>query len=485
MTERPSDYKIQPDDAARTEPHTDDIRMQLHTDLYAVHVGDLLVGKRYKVLEIHSGGMGVVYKCEDLETHLIVALKTVQTEEGMTEAEVESMKRSFVRVHRLRHQHIIRVNHIERDDVREKWFVSMDWVDGEDLETWLKKQPRGSLSADETVRILEQVASALDYAHGEGIIHRDVKCANVMMERDGNVLLIDFGIAGRTPKNDATVATQGTFGLTVTVNPFTGTLGYQPPEQWFGEKTSAASDQYSLAVTAYRCLSGHLPFEHPNRAELREMVIYDEPPRIRSISNAANAVLKKALAKEAKDRYGSCLEFIRELANGLAATEVPQQQLIAMPTSSQTTVSTQQSSESKTMQNPMVPHQWEHQLLEATKNQKTLFRLVVGLIIVTLALGGKIWYDYKKDKEAKAANAAEAAEIAEEDAKKSVTEKIVEGAKAVGEKIAEDVKKDVKNVGDQVTDAVKEAEKKAEAAAPAAAPAPPAPAPAPPAPARW
>ena len=455
MTERPSDYNIQPDDAIRTEPHTDDTRTQPHTDSYTVHVGDLLVGKRYKVLEIRSGGMGVVYKCEDLETHLTVALKTVQTEEGMTESDVEGMKRSFVHVHRLRHQHIIRVNHIERDDVREKWFVSMDWVDGEDLETRLKKQPRGCLSKDETVRILEQVASALDYAHDEGIIHRDVKCANVMMEKDGNALLIDFGIAGRTPKPDATSVTQEISGVTVTVNPFTGTLGYQPPEQWFGEKTSAASDQYSLAVTAYHCLSGHLPFEHPNRSELREMVIYDEPPRIRSISNAANAVLKKALAKEAKDRYGSCLEFIRELASGLAAIEVPlQPSVVAAPS-------------------------------EARKKQKILFCLVMGLIIVLVLYGGKYWYDYYKiKKEVIIKNKADAALIEEQD-KKFVLEKVAEPLKDAKDKVVEDVKKDAQNVKDQVVEAIKEAEKKAEAAAapvtspvPARLPSVPAPAPA-------
>ena len=113
-----------------------------------------------------------------------------------------------------------------------------------------------------------------------------------------------------------------------------------------------------------------------------------------------------------------------------------------------------------------------------TPVKRYTFVYVIILILIALAYGGKYWYDYKKEKEAKAANAAEAARIAEEDAKKTVTEKIVEGAKAVGEKIADDVKKDAQNVKEQVVEATKEAEKKAEAAAaPAAAPAP-APAPA-------
>ena len=207
----------------RTQPHLDTGYGQQNEDGSAVQVGDLLLRGRYKVLEVRHGGMGFVYKCEDLVTHFTVALKTVQTAGGMTEDDVKDMVRSFKLIFRLVHPHIIRVNYLDKDETLGNWFVVMDWVDGEDLETRLKKEPRGVLSKEETVRILEQVAAALDHAHREGVVHRDVKCANIMLKPDGDALLIDFGIAGHASATARTVATNGTGGLTVTVNPYTGT----------------------------------------------------------------------------------------------------------------------------------------------------------------------------------------------------------------------------------------------------------------------
>ena len=339
MTERPTDYDGPfHSGTGSTQPHSDTGDTQPHSDDTFLHVGDRLFQGRYKVLEIRHGGMGYVYKCEDLVTRLTVALKTVQAVGGMTEDDVKEMVRSFRLIYGLSHPHIIRVNYLDKDVESGNWFVSMEWVEGEDLETRLKKTEEGVLSKDETVRILEQVAAALDYAHGKGVVHRDVKCANIMLKPDGDVLLIDFGIAGHAAAS-ATNARTSPYGLSTTVNPFTGTAGYQPPEQWRGNKTSAASDQYSLAVTAYRCLSGHLPFEHPNRGELREMVMYDDPPRVRAISADANAVLKKALAKKMEERYGSCMEFIRELARELAVANMPQQPSVTFATPPSSSVS--------------------------------------------------------------------------------------------------------------------------------------------------
>ena len=332
MTERPTDYDGPfHSGTGSTQPHSDTGDTQPHSDDTFLHVGDRLFQGRYKVLEIRHGGMGYVYKCEDLVTRLTVALKTVQAVGGMTEDDVKEMIRSFRLIYGLSHPHVIRVNYLDKDVESGNWFVSMEWVEGEDLETRLKKTEEGVLSKDETVRILGQVAAALDYAHGKGVVHRDVKCANIMLKPDGDVLLIDFGIAGHAAAS-ATNARTSPYGLSTTVNPFTGTAGYKPPEQWLGNKTSAASDQYSLAVTAYRCLSGHLPFEHPNRGELREMVMYDDPPRVRAISADANAVLKKALAKKMEERYGNCMEFVRELAKGLAVANMPQQPSVTFAT---------------------------------------------------------------------------------------------------------------------------------------------------------
>ncbi len=293
-----------------------------------IQPGDLLVGERYKVQTIKYGGMGVVYKCLDTWTQDDVGLKTVQTEGVMSNLKTRLMQRNYSLVHGLLHDHIVRVNNLERDDTWGQWFMVMDWVDGDDLESRLIHTQGNSLSAEETIRLLRQVADALDYAHGKSVVHRDVKCANIMVKANGDVQLIDFDIAKRaapaprgtqneTGTSQGSTKSKPTTTTTTTSDSFAGTRGYQSPEQWRGEKVTAASDQYSLAVTAYRCLSGHLPFWNSNEGQLMEMVQHEEVPKVGTLPIAANAVLAKGLSKQPKDRYANCMDFINELATSL------------------------------------------------------------------------------------------------------------------------------------------------------------------------
>ena len=304
-----------------------------HTPDAFIHENDILLG-HYQVLSCLRGGMGVVYKCKDTNVkNTFVALKTVQTEGEMTEVEQRRMQESFKLVHALRHDHIVSANSLEFDRRFGRWFVAMDWIDGEDLETRLGREKGGRLPVAETLRLLRQVADALDYAHDAKkgmIVHRDVKCANIMVRKDGEALLIDFGIAWRTSASKNTVTSNImpddanlTWGnLTSVINPFSGTRGYQSPEQWEGMPVTPASDQYSLAVTAYRCLSGHLPFLNANDGQMQEMVLHDPVPEIKTISADANKVLAKGMAKRADERYGRCTEFIDELSKTLSGEDV-------------------------------------------------------------------------------------------------------------------------------------------------------------------
>ncbi|MCR4575848.1 MAG: SUMF1/EgtB/PvdO family nonheme iron enzyme [Lentisphaeria bacterium] len=313
-----------------------------HSDIAdKIKVGSRLVRNRYKVLECKHGGMGVVYKCEDTYTdNSIMALKTVQMEGGMTERDVRRMQWNFKMVHGLTHDHIVQVNTLEFDKARERWFLAMDWVDGEDLDSLLgrRRNEGNPLPVEDIVRILRQTAEALDYAHnkkGGRVIHRDVKCANIMVKPDGDAMLIDFGIAKRahtvivkTSSNGEHLTTMTTTtgdGLVSTVNPFAGTPAYQSPEQWEGKDATASSDEYSLAVTAYRCLSGHLPFVSSNQGQLQELVLHSPMPETKLISPEANAVLSKGMAKNPKERYESCTRFVDELERALKIAVVPSQ----------------------------------------------------------------------------------------------------------------------------------------------------------------
>ncbi|MBR6057796.1 MAG: SUMF1/EgtB/PvdO family nonheme iron enzyme [Victivallales bacterium] len=281
-----------------------------------------LLDSKYLATERCAGGMGVVYKCIKRTTGQIVALKTVLSDGPMSVGEIKSMRHNYDRVHKLSHDHIVRLNALEVDERNGQWYVEMDWVEGESLKDHLRQfggDVRGT--AKETVRVLRQVAEALDYAHGRGIVHRDVKDANIMIEKaTGNVVLIDFGIASRAShqvSQNGTVAHDVT--ATTTASVFAGTRGYQSPEQWRGERAEASSDEYSLAVTAYRCLSGHLPFWSDNTGMLQEMVLNDDAPPVKSLPDEANAVLKKGLAKKPSERYGTCRAFIDALGKGLSS----------------------------------------------------------------------------------------------------------------------------------------------------------------------
>ncbi|MBR6060357.1 MAG: SUMF1/EgtB/PvdO family nonheme iron enzyme [Victivallales bacterium] len=280
----------------------------------------LLDGK-YLAKERFAGGMGVVYKCVKQRTGQVVALKTVLSDGPMTKKEIEAMRRNYDRVHALSHDHIVRVNALEVDDVTEQWYVEMDWVEGESLEAFRQRLGgEARQGAQDIVRVLRHVAEALDYAHGRGVVHRDVKDANIIIDKaTGNAVLIDFGIASRSQR---AIGTNGTLSheitATTTASVFAGTRGYQSPEQWRGERAEAASDEYSLAVTAYRCLSGHLPFWSANEGMLQEMVLNDGVPPVKSLSSAVNAVFQKALAKRPSDRYGNCVAFIDALGKGLS-----------------------------------------------------------------------------------------------------------------------------------------------------------------------
>ncbi|MBP5673791.1 MAG: SUMF1/EgtB/PvdO family nonheme iron enzyme [Victivallales bacterium] len=279
----------------------------------------LLDGK-YVAQERCAGGMGVVYKCVKRSTGQVVALKTVLSEGPMSEDEIKTMRRNYDRVHSLSHDHIVRVNALEVDERKSQWYVEMDWVEGENLKEHLRKF--GGDKRQEAIRILRQVAEALDYAHVHGVIHRDVKDANIMIKKEtGDVVLIDFGIASRAPRpvgQDGTVSHDVT-ATTTTASVFAGTSGYQSPEQWLGEHAEASSDEYSLAVTAYRCLSGHLPFWSDNTGMLQEMVLHQDVPPLLALPKEANAVLKKGLAKKPSERYATCKAFMDALEKGLSS----------------------------------------------------------------------------------------------------------------------------------------------------------------------
>ncbi len=265
---------------------------------------------RYKVLkQLGRGGMGAVYHCQDTVGGIEVAVKTIPAEFLDRPNVMEEFKANFQLTSTLIHQNIAACLNLE-ETAEGNYCVVMELVKGDELGMLMRtKRKSGGISFEEALPILRQVAAALDYAHGRGVMHRDVKPGNIMVNDDGVVKVLDFGLAARIPKDPTQVP--------VDVRAKSGTPMYMSPEQWLGQPQGAASDQYALAVTAYEMLAGHLPFESSNSALLRNMVLNVEPPAIETVPKKVNAVLAKGMAKKPGQRFASCKEFVCALENGM------------------------------------------------------------------------------------------------------------------------------------------------------------------------
>ena len=300
----------------RTTPHGERLR-----------VGDVLLG-RYTVLsELGQGGMGVVYKCLDNVGGIEVALKCLPPELSRNEAEMEGIRENYAIVAKLHHSAISGLRNLEKDPDFDEYYLVMDLAEGEDLSTRLRRRRGEPMPLPEALAILRPLASALDYAHAEKVLHRDVKPANVKVQwSDGptvqrsdpstvrpsdhptnlRVQLLDFGLAAEVHSSMSRVSLRGHAGSS-------GTPAYMAPEQWEARPQSAATDQYALAVMAYQMLAGHLPFDADDADRLRSAVLSRPPDPVPGLSRAANDALLRALAKDPSARFPSCTAFVEAL----------------------------------------------------------------------------------------------------------------------------------------------------------------------------
>jgi len=270
-------------------------------------VGDLIL-RRYKVLSILGrGGMGMVYKCFDETAEIEIALKTLPPELSHNAQEMNDVKRNFRLVHNLHHPNIASYNTLEQDNSNGNYYLVMECVMGEDLRSWIRrKHADDGLPLENVLPIIRQVASALDYAHEQNIIHRDIKPGNIMVDSIGLVKVLDFGLAAQIQTSMTRVS--------MSDGEMSGTASYMAPEQWHGWKQDAAADQYALAVMAYEMLAGHLPFDNPIMSVLREAVLNDTAKPIASLPEYAQAAIERAMSKDPGKRFKKCSDFVEALS---------------------------------------------------------------------------------------------------------------------------------------------------------------------------
>jgi streptogramin lyase len=274
--------------------------------------GGVVGGYRIESL-IGRGGMASVYLAEDGRLKRKVALKILSPELAGDDA----FRRRFVdeseRLASVDHPNIIPVYEAGQDDGH--LFIAMRYVDSTDLKELIASE--GHLSPERAVSIVTQVAGALDAAHAKGLVHRDVKPANVLVavgsSGDGSdhAYLSDFGLTKRT---------QETSGLTRTGS-FMGTIDYVAPEQISGTSVDGRTDQYALACVLFQCLTGRTPYPREDDAAVLYSHLSEPPPSVTatdpSLPPAIDAVLAKGMAKELDDRYANCLEFARAARSAL------------------------------------------------------------------------------------------------------------------------------------------------------------------------
>jgi len=271
--------------------------------------GSLVAGYRLERL-VGTGGAAVVFRARDVRLDRLVALKIMDPSRGSDPAFRQRFIAESRAAARVDDPHIIPV--YEADEADELLFIAMRFVHGGDLQSVLDRE--GALSPARAAEFISPVASALDAAHAAGLVHRDVKPANILVDarddRPDHVYLSDFGIA------KAVVSS-----VTLTGPVFIGTADYAAPEQIDGKAVDGRTDQYSLACVAYRLLTGVLPFERDQAMAVMAAHLYAPPPslleRRPDLPGAADKVLVKGMAKSPDQRYESCGEFADALRQAL------------------------------------------------------------------------------------------------------------------------------------------------------------------------
>ena len=278
-----------------------------------------LIGKslgRYHILEqLGEGGMATVYKAYDTRLETDVAVKVIRTE-NLTMATMERALKRFEReakaLARLTHPNIVKVTDFGDDE--DKPYLVMEYLPGGTLKQKLGKP----MPWNESISILLPIARALDFAHRQNMIHRDVKPSNILITADGEPMLTDFGIAKILDLEETADLTGTGMGI--------GTPEYMAPEQWTG-KTSVFSDQYALGVVLYEMLTGRKPYSADTPAAILLKQATEPLPRpsqfTRDLPEKMEKLLLKVLARNPEDRYGSMAEFAKALESALSGQQPP------------------------------------------------------------------------------------------------------------------------------------------------------------------
>ena len=266
-----------------------------------------VLGNRYEILEkIGGGGMALVYKAQCRLLNRFVAVKILRAEFTEDEEFVKKFKRESQAAASLSHPNIVGIYDVGMED--NIYYIVMEYIKGQTLKDLIKQ--KGSIGVDFATNIAIQISSALEHAHKNHIVHRDVKSHNILIKEDNTVKVTDFGIARAV--SSSTITNTGNV---------IGSVHYFSPEQARGGYTDEKSDIYSLGVVMYEMLTGRLPFEGESPIAVALKHIQEEPVRPSDINpkipKSVNDIILKCMDKDDDNRYNSMGEIISDLRQSL------------------------------------------------------------------------------------------------------------------------------------------------------------------------
>jgi eukaryotic-like serine/threonine-protein kinase len=268
----------------------------------ALEIGTILANRYQIMRRVGEGGMGAVYQARDLELNRVVALKVIRPSLAKNPEILSRFKQELILARQVTHKNVIRIYDLaEFDGIK---FITMDFIDGRDLKSALRAN--GKFEPRQAALILDQVCRGLEAAHSEGVIHRDLKPQNIMMDQSGRVTVMDFGIARSTAPG----------GMTHT-GALIGTPEYMSPEQAKGEKLDARSDIFSVGIIFYELLTGDTPYKaETSMASLYKRTREKVRPPIELVPDtpkALNAIAVRCLEIDKDKRYASATEILGDL----------------------------------------------------------------------------------------------------------------------------------------------------------------------------
>ncbi len=309
-----------------SEEHAETLAAALEGAAQTDGPSGVLVAGRYRVLELlGSGGMGTVYKVHDTELDEVVALKTLRREVIATPGALERFKREVKLARKVTHRSIARMFDVgETEGANGEKFLTMEYVAGRSLGRVLSE--RGPLSPSETVAIGTAIAEGLTAAHAVGVVHRDLKPDNILIEDGGRVVLTDFGVARAMEATD--VRATGAGGIV-------GTPAYMAPEQVESTTIDARTDVYALGVVLFEMLSGELPFEGETALAIAAARLFRAPRELRALRPDLPSMLvdvvQRALSRSPSARFASAQAMGAALATSVTTTTLARRASVPPP----------------------------------------------------------------------------------------------------------------------------------------------------------